>query len=153
MTFKARLAIAAALASALATGCSSSREAQVLPPRPADIAPSASGPYNPAAPGPAAPGSAAPGPAAPGLAPLGAGQPFAGGGQQFAGGGACNEAAAQSVIGQLGNVEASDAAKAASGAETVRVTYPNQPLAQDVDPNRLTLATDNQNRIVSARCG
>ena len=67
--------------------------------------------------------------------------------------GACNAAAAQSVIGELGNVEASETAKAASGAATVRITYPGQPLAQDVDGSRLNLETDDQNRIVNLRCG
>ena len=67
--------------------------------------------------------------------------------------GACNAAAARSVIGQLGTAESSETAKAASGAETVRVTYPGQPLTQNVEASRLNLETDNQNRIVNVRCG
>ncbi len=79
--------------------------------------------------------------------------PEATSGQMAQNTGVCNAAAARSVIGQLGTVDASETAKAASGAETVRVTYPGQPLAQDIDGARLNLETDNQNRIVNVRCG
>ena len=67
--------------------------------------------------------------------------------------GACNAAAARSVIGQLGTIGSKETAKAASGAERVRITFPGQPLAKDFNGARLNLETDNQNRIVNVRCG
>ena len=69
------------------------------------------------------------------------------------GAGACNAGAAQSLVGQLANVEANEQAKAATGAETVRVIYPNQPLTQEFVPTRLDLVTDQRNRITQVRCG
>jgi len=67
--------------------------------------------------------------------------------------GACNAAAAQFLVGQIANVEASDQAKAATGAEEIRVLYPNQPVTQEFVPTRLNLDTDNRNRITAVRCG
>ncbi|WP_206452876.1 I78 family peptidase inhibitor [Aurantimonas marina] len=66
---------------------------------------------------------------------------------------ACNANAARVVLGQIANVEATEAAKAASGAEDVRVLYPNQPITQEFVAARLNLETDGANRIVRVRCG
>lgn len=67
--------------------------------------------------------------------------------------GQCNAQAAQFLLGELANVAATDQAEAATGAETVRVLYPNQPVTQEFVPTRLNLETDQQNRIVNIRCG
>ena len=45
------------------------------------------------------------------------------------------------------------AAKAATGAETVRVLYPNQPVTQEFVSGRLNMETDNANRVTQVRCG
>lgn len=66
---------------------------------------------------------------------------------------ACNANAARVVLGRIANVEATEAAKAASGAEDVRVLYPNQPITQEFVATRLNLETDGENRIVRVRCG
>ncbi|MEF2547175.1 I78 family peptidase inhibitor [Aurantimonas sp. E1-2-R+4] len=66
---------------------------------------------------------------------------------------ACNANAARVVLGRIANVEATEAAKAASGAEDVRVLYPNQPITQEFVETRLNLETDAENRIVKVRCG
>ncbi|MEF2551652.1 I78 family peptidase inhibitor [Aurantimonas sp. A2-1-M11] len=67
--------------------------------------------------------------------------------------GSCNPEAARYLIGQIANVEATEAAKAATGAETVRVLYPNQPITQEFVSGRLNLETDNANRVSQVRCG
>ncbi|MCB8837773.1 I78 family peptidase inhibitor [Aurantimonas sp. VKM B-3413] len=67
--------------------------------------------------------------------------------------GTCNAGAAQFLVGRLANVEATDAAKEATGAENVRVLFPGQPVTQEFEPGRLNLDTDNQNRITAVRCG
>ena len=69
------------------------------------------------------------------------------------GAGACDAGAARFLVGQIANVEANDQAKAATGAETVRVIYPGQPLTQEFVPTRLDLVTDQRNRITQVRCG
>ncbi len=67
--------------------------------------------------------------------------------------GSCNPEAARYLIGEIANVETVEAAKAATGAETVRVLYPNQPVTQDFVSGRLNMETDNANRVTQVRCG
>lgn len=66
---------------------------------------------------------------------------------------ACNANAARVVLGRIANVEAKETAQAASGAEDVRILYPNQPITQEFVETRLNLETDSENRIVRVRCG
>ena len=82
--------------------------------------------------------------------PAGAMQPA---GPAAGGAGTCNAGAAQFLVGRLANVEATDAAKEATGAEKVRILFPGQPVTQEFEPGRLNLDTDNQNRITTVRCG
>ncbi|MBC6715882.1 hypothetical protein H9Q09_06695 [Aurantimonas sp. DM33-3] len=67
--------------------------------------------------------------------------------------GSCNPEAARYLIGEIANVETVEAAKAATGAETVRVLYPNQPVTQEFVSGRLNMETDNANRVTQVRCG
>ncbi|MEX6508253.1 I78 family peptidase inhibitor [Jiella sp. M17.18] len=105
---------------------------------------------------PLAPAARLPPPSA-GQAPIssrGAPAPGGFGGAGPAGGaGTCNAQAAGFLVGQIANVEANDKAKAATGAEKVRVLFPGQPITQEFEPNRLDLETNDQNRITSVRCG
>ncbi|WAP67065.1 I78 family peptidase inhibitor [Jiella pelagia] len=68
-------------------------------------------------------------------------------------GGSCNASAAGSVVGQLATSVAADEAKQATGAEEVRILFPNQPITQEFIPGRLNLETNDENRITSVRCG
>ena len=83
------------------------------------------------------------------------GAPVAGQPGQMAGssGGTCNAAAANFLIGELGTTVAVDQAKEASGAESVRVLYPGQPITQEFLGSRLNLDTNDENRITAVRCG
>lgn len=65
----------------------------------------------------------------------------------------CDAEAASGVIGELARVDVVDRAKTLSGAETVRVIGPGQPVTQDYRQDRLNIETDAQNRIVNLRCG
>ncbi|MBO0662333.1 hypothetical protein LQ948_06410 [Jiella sp. MQZ9-1] len=97
----------------------------------------------------AVPAHPLPAPDAPGSAPM-AGIPAAPGN---AGAGTCNASAATFLVGQLGTSVAIDRAQQATGAKTVRILYPNQPITQEFIPGRLDLVTDEQNRITTVRCG
>lgn len=66
---------------------------------------------------------------------------------------ACDAAAASAVVGRLARVEVTEEAQRLSGAETVRVIGPGQPVTQDYRPDRLNLETDAQNVITNVRCG
>ncbi|MCE7029072.1 I78 family peptidase inhibitor [Jiella avicenniae] len=87
----------------------------------------------------------------PSLTPAG---PQPGVGTPVAGtGGSCNASAASFVVGQLATSVASDQAKEATGAEEVRVLFPNQPITQEFVAGRLNLMTNAENRITGVRCG
>lgn len=126
-----RLATAAIITLSLAAGACSSTSQRPTP-LPASTLPAAGAP------------SAQPGPVAGGL-----GQPRA----VAAGGGSCNASAASFVVGELGTSVASDQAKEATGAASVRILYPNQPVTQEYVGDRLNLVTDEENRITTVRCG
>lgn len=95
-------------------------------------------------------GTAAPGVATGGFAGIGSGGP---GTVAAGGGGSCNAGAASFLVGQLANVQATEQAEQATGAEDVRILYPGQPVTQEFIPTRVTLDTNNQNEITSVRCG
>ena len=67
--------------------------------------------------------------------------------------GNCQAANAQFLLGRIANAQAKDDAKAATGVEAVRVLYPGQPVTQEFQGDRLTVDTDNENRITAIRCG
>ena len=80
--------------------------------------------------------------------------PQAGASAPMAGaGGSCNASAASSVVGELATSVAADQAKEATGAEEVRILFPNQPITQEFIAGRLNLETNDENRITSVRCG
>lgn len=92
-------------------------------------------------------------PPAPGL-----GGPMAGGsigGMSPAGSmdGACNAAAARPLIGQVANLQTTEQAEAMTGATDVRILFPNQPVTQEFVATRLTLDTNDENRVTQVRCG
>jgi len=95
-------------------------------------------------------GTAAPGVSTGGFPGVGAGGPGTAG---AGGGGSCNAGAARFLVGQLANVEATEQAEQATGAEDVRILYPGQPTTQEFIPTRVTLDTNNQNEITAVRCG
>ncbi|KQT82158.1 I78 family peptidase inhibitor [Aurantimonas sp. Leaf443] len=128
----------------LAAGCSGTQERRAelppLPPAPAIGAPAAPGYGTP----PGLPGGMAGTPVAGGLGGPVGGPPATAG---------CDAGAAQGVVGRLGNVAASDEAKSLSGAASVRVLYPNQPITQEFIGTRLNLETNDENIVVRVRCG
>ena len=142
-----RLATAALTLIALGLGaCSSSSQRPT--PLPAATAPLPSmGGAPMAQPGyGAAPGNAQPGY---GGAPMvGSPGPVAGGG-----GGSCNAQAASFLVGELGTNLAAEQAKDATGAASVRILFPGQPITKEFIGDRLNLDTNAENRITSVRCG
>ncbi|MAU95265.1 MAG: proteinase inhibitor I78 [Fulvimarina sp.] len=68
-------------------------------------------------------------------------------------GGTCNAAAASFLVGELGTTASADQAQQATGAESVRILFPNQPITKEFIAGRLNLETDDANRITSVRCG
>ncbi|MBO0902965.1 I78 family peptidase inhibitor [Jiella sonneratiae] len=129
------LATAAIVVTAFAAGACSSGSGRITTPPPA-----ANTPLPPAGGGAGGGFLAAPG----GAAPVAS----AGGGA-----GSCNAAAAQFLVGELATSVAVDKAKEATGAETVRILYPGQPVTQEFVAGRLDLDTDDRNRITAVRCG
>ena len=92
-------------------------------------------------------------PPAPGLGGPVAGAPIGGiapGGPMD---GACNAAAAGPLVGQIANLQTTEQAKAMTGAAEVRILFPNQPVTQEFVGTRLTLDTNDENRVTQVRCG
>ncbi|NDW03903.1 I78 family peptidase inhibitor [Jiella pacifica] len=130
------LATAAIIMIALASGACSSTDR-----RPAPL-PTAGAPLSPA------------GSSTLGGQPGGSVAPPAGQGAALGGtGGSCNASAASFVVGELATSVTADRAKEATGAEEVRILFPNQPVTQEFLPGRLNLDTNDENRITSVRCG
>lgn len=67
--------------------------------------------------------------------------------------GACNAAAAGPLVGQIANLQTTEEAKAMTGAAEVRILFPNQPVTQEFVGTRLTLDTNEENRVTQVRCG
>ena len=67
--------------------------------------------------------------------------------------GACNAAAARPLIGQIANLQTTEQARAMTGASDVRILFPTQPVTQEFVATRLTLDTNDENRVSQVRCG
>ncbi|NDV85929.1 hypothetical protein GTW51_04345 [Aurantimonas aggregata] len=67
--------------------------------------------------------------------------------------GACNAAAARPLVGQIANLQTTEQAKTMTGAADVRILFPNQPVTQEFVGTRLTLDTNDENRVSQVRCG
>jgi hypothetical protein len=90
---------------------------------------------------------------APGLGGPVAGAPIGGALPGGPADGACNAAAARPLIGQIANLQTTERAEAMTGASDVRILFPNQPVTQEFIATRLTLDTNDENRVTQVRCG
>lgn len=68
-------------------------------------------------------------------------------------GGTCNAANAQWTLGKTVDQRLAEEAQRRAGARVVRVLRPGQMATMEFAPARLTLDTDAQGRITTARCG
>ncbi|PIF77105.1 peptidase inhibitor I78 family protein [Variovorax sp. 54] len=85
----------------------------------------------------------APTPAAPAPAPAAPAEPVA----------QCNAESARFAVGQQVTPQLEAAARTRSGAATVRVLKPNQPVTMEFNGARLNLAVDARGRVTAAHCG
>jgi hypothetical protein len=92
-------------------------------------------------------------PPAPGLGGPMAGAPIGGVAPAGPMNGACNAGAARPLVGQIANLQTTEQAKTMTGAADVRILYPNQPVTQEFVGTRLTLDTNDENRVTQVRCG
>ena len=65
----------------------------------------------------------------------------------------CNADRVQALVGREAKPRVVQRAKKRSGARTVRVIRPGQPVTMDFRSDRLNLEVDRDNTIRSARCG
>ena len=65
----------------------------------------------------------------------------------------CNADRVQALVGREAKPRVVQRAKQRSGARTVRVIRPGQPVTMDFRSDRLNLEVDRNNTIRSARCG
>ena len=92
-------------------------------------------------------------PPAPGLGGPMAGAPMGGAAPGSPTDGACNAGAARPLIGQIANLQTTEQAEAMTGASEVRILFPTQPVTQEFVATRLTLDTNDENRVSQVRCG
>jgi hypothetical protein len=67
--------------------------------------------------------------------------------------GNCDDKAAQSLVGKVATPEIAEQARAAAGANGVRVLKPGQMVTMEYRAGRLNLDVDKDNVITAVRCG
>lgn len=67
--------------------------------------------------------------------------------------GTCDAKAAQSLVGRVATADIAEQARAASGANGVRVLKPGQMVTMEYRAGRLNLDVDKDNVITAVRCG
>ncbi|PPU91876.1 I78 family peptidase inhibitor [Xanthomonas albilineans] len=67
--------------------------------------------------------------------------------------GSCDASQAQGLVGQAAEPALLDQARSDTGAKSVRVLKPNQPVTMEFNGERLNIEVDAKNQITGVRCG
>ncbi|QHQ29855.1 putative secreted protein [Xanthomonas albilineans] len=67
--------------------------------------------------------------------------------------GSCDASQAQGLVGQAAEPALLDQARSDTGAKSMRVLKPNQPVTMEFNGERLNIEVDAKNQITGVRCG